>query len=145
MIPVIQKEETGCGIAAVATIVQQTYSSVKLKANAIGIFAEDEKLFSATHHIRKLLRDYGIKTSDTEIPFSSWDKLPDLALLAIQYHKEESRHFWHWVVFQRTSQASVVLDSAPYLENNVRKDFDTMLPKWSIAILDTSEQAQPSM
>ena len=42
--PVVQEEKTGCGIAAVATITQQTYASAKSKANALGIFSEDEKL-----------------------------------------------------------------------------------------------------
>jgi len=134
--PVVQEEATGCGIAAVATIVQQSYASVKSKANSLGIFAEDEGLFSGTNYVRKLLRNYGIKTSTKEIPFESWSELPDLALLAIKYHEEKGRPFWHWVVFYRQNTESFVLDSAMYLTNNVRTDFDAMTPKWFIRIFN---------
>ena len=133
---VVQEEETGCGIAAVATIAQQSYASVKSKANALGIFSYDEKLFSETNHVRKLLDDYEIKISDNETFFDSWEKLPDLALLAIKYHEEKGRPFWHWVVFSRQDGESTVLDSAAYLANNVRTDFDEMKPKWFIEILN---------
>ena len=133
---VVQEEETGCGIAAVATIARQSYASAKSKANALGIFANDEKLFSETNYIRKLLDDYGIKTSDKETFFDSWEELPDLALLAIKYHEEKGLPFWHWVVFSRQDGESIVLDSAAYLANNVRTDFDEMTPKWFIKILD---------
>ena len=134
--PVVQEEKTGCGIAAVATIAQQSYASVKSKANALGVFAGDEKLFSETNHVRKLLDDYEIKISDKETFFDSWEKLPDLALLAIKYHEEKGRPYWHWVVFSRQGGESTVLDSAAYLANNVRTDFDEMKPKWFIEILN---------
>jgi ABC-type bacteriocin/lantibiotic exporter with double-glycine peptidase domain len=133
---VVQEEETGCGIAAVATIAQQSYASAKQKASALGIFAEDEKLFSETGHIRKLLDHYGIKFSDTETLFDSWENLPDLALLAIKHHEEKGRPFWHWVVFSRQNNQPAVLDSAAYLNNNVRTDFDAMTPKWFIEIFN---------
>lgn len=133
---VVQEEETGCGIAAVATIARQSYANTKIKANALGIFAEDEKLFSETSHVRKLLGDYGIQVADKELAFDAWEKLPDLALLAIKYHEEEGIPFWHWVVFSRESGDPAVLDSAAYLNNNVRTDFGTMKPEWFIEILD---------
>lgn len=133
---VVQEEETGCGIAAVATIARQSYASTKSVANALGISAEDEKLFSETGHVRKLLGEYGIKTSGKETFFDSWEKLPDLALLAVKYHEEKGRPFWHWVVFSRQNGESTVLDSAAYLANNVRTDFDEMTPKWFIEILN---------
>jgi ABC-type bacteriocin/lantibiotic exporter with double-glycine peptidase domain len=133
---VVQEEETGCGIAAVATIARQSYANTKLKANALGIFADDEKLFSETSHVRKLLGNYGIQVSDKEVTFNSWQELPELALLAIKYHEIEGRPFWHWVVFSRQGGNPVVLDSAAYLNNNVRTDFKAMTPEWFIEILN---------
>ena len=101
MKPIIQGDETGCGISAVATIVQLPYAEVKARAELLGIFAEDERLFSDTKYVRRLLNEYGVKTSADEKPFQSWASLPDIALLSIKYHIEKGRPFWHWVVYYR--------------------------------------------
>ena len=131
---IIQEDETGCGIASVANIVNQPYSDVKSKANALGIFAEDKSLFSDTKYVRKLLAEYGIGTSEVETPFVSWESLPNIALLSTKYHEENGTPFWHWVVFKRIGGEPVVFDSAAYLEVNARKDFEAMEPKWYIAV-----------
>ena len=132
---VIQEEKTGCGIASVANIVNRPYADVKAKANSIGIFAEDKTLYSDTEYVRKLLAEYNVETSSKELQFSSWDKLPALALLSIKYHEEEGIPFWHWVVFKRINGSPVVLDSAAYLDENKRLDFDVMKPKWYIEVI----------
>ena len=131
---VIQEETTGCGIASVANIVEHTYAEIKAKANSMGIFADDESLYSDTAYVRKLLNKYGVQVSSTEIPFKSWETLPDTALLSIKYHMENGRPFWHWVVFKRRHGESVVLDSAAHLERNERTDFHTIEPKWFIEV-----------
>ena len=131
---VIQEEETGCGIAAVANIVGKTYSQMKARANAMGIYADDKALWSDTDYVRKLLLAVGVEVSQREIPFESWDSLPDIALLAIKSHVENGINYWHWVVFKRNDNQAVVLDSASYLPNNVRTDFESMQPKWFIAV-----------
>lgn len=132
--PVIQEETTGCGIASVANILGKTYSEMKAIANAMGIHADDQSLWSDTRHVRKLLSWAGIETSPTEIPFESWRELPDLALLSIKHHQENGKSFWHWVVFKRTNGQDLVLDSASYLPSNVRTDFNEMKPKWYIEV-----------
>lgn len=63
------------------------------------------------------------------MPFKSWETLPGMALLAIKHHEENGRPFWHWVLFKRRHDKSVVLDSAAYLEHNERTDFQTIEPK----------------
>ncbi|WP_028584602.1 hypothetical protein [Desulfogranum mediterraneum] len=132
---IIQEETTGCGIASVANVVGKSYSEVKNLANSVGIFAEDQSLFSDTNYVRKLLQEYDISVSGDEKPFVSWDELPDMALLAIKYQEVKGRPFWHWVVFQRSNGMAVVKDSASYLENNHRVDFSNMKPKWFIEVL----------
>jgi hypothetical protein len=132
--PVIQEETSGCGIAAVANILGKTYSEMKVVANAMGIYAEDKSLWSDTQFVRKMLANAGVETSADEIPFESWKALPDLALLAIKYHQEDGKNFWHWVVFKRENGEAVVLDSASYLSENFRTDFEDMQPKWFIEI-----------
>ena len=134
MKPVIQEETTGCGIAAVANILGKTYSEMKSIANAMGIYAEDQSLWSDTEYVRKMLSSAGVETSADEITFESWEALPDLALLAIKYHQQEGKNFWHWVVFTRENGEAVVLDSASYLPANMRTDFDAMQPKWFIEV-----------
>ena len=131
---IIQEEKTGCGIASVANIAGLSYSEVKKTANSLGIFAEDKALFSDTLYIRRLLKYYGVETSEDEIPFKSWQSLPDCALLAVNHRKEDNFIFWHWVVFKRTKDFAIVQDSAVYLKNNDRTDFDSINPEWFIEI-----------
>ncbi len=135
--PVIQEEATGCGIASVANILGKTYSEMKATANALGIYAEDQSLWSDTQYVRKMLSHMGAETSADETPFESWDALPDLALLSIKHHQENGRKFWHWVVFKRTGGLGFVLDSASYLPSNIRTDFSEMQPKWFIEVRNT--------
>jgi len=132
--PVIQEETTGCGIAAAANILGKTYEEMKSIANAMGIYASDESLWSDTLYVRKLLAASGVKSSPEEIPFRSWSELPDLALLAIKHHQENSTCYWHWVVFKRQDGNAVVLDSASYLVSNLRTDFEAMHPRWYISV-----------
>lgn len=131
---VVQEETTGCGIASIANILGKTYSEMKSIANAMGIYASDKSLWSDTQHVRRLLSSAGVQTSQDEVPFESWQTLPDLALLAIKHHQEEGKDFWHWVVFKRMDGQAFVLDSASYLPSNIRQDFETMQPKWFIEV-----------
>jgi hypothetical protein len=132
--PVVQEETTGCGIAAVANILGKTYSEMKAIANAMGIHASDQSLWSDTQYVRHMLSNANVETFKGETPFESWDALPDLALLSINHHQEEGRNFWHWVVFKRIDGRSFVLDSASYLSSSIRTDFDEMQPKWFIEV-----------
>ena len=109
---VIQEEATGCGIASVANILGKTYSEIKGIANAMGIHASDKSLWSDTQYVRRMLSSAGVATSQDEIPFESWDELPDLALLSIKHHQENGSSFWYWVVFKRVEGQPFVLDSA---------------------------------
>ncbi len=134
MKPVIQLERTGCGIAAVAMLAGVNYRQAQRVANRLGIFAGDSMLWSETHHVRRLLKEYGIRSASTEVPFTSWEALPDLALLAIKWRRERDRAFWHWVVFWRGTDGPVVLDSKRSLRSHKRIDFGRMKPKWFIPI-----------
>ena len=78
--PVVQLERTGCGIASVAALAGVSYREAQRVANRIGIFSDDPKLWSETHHVRRLLKEYGIGAASTRVPFTSWETLPDRAL-----------------------------------------------------------------
>mgnify|MGYP000362616805 CR=1 FL=1 len=135
--PVIQEETTGCGIASVANILGKSYAEMKRIANAMDIHAYDKSLWSDTQYVRRMLSSEGVKSADREIPFESWQTLPDLALLSIKHHQEDGKNFWHWVVFKRVDGQAVVLDSASYLPSNIRTDFEEMQPKWYIEVEST--------
>jgi predicted double-glycine peptidase len=132
--PIIQEENTGCGIASVANVVGKSYAEMKALANSMGIYASDTSLWSDTQYVRHMLSNVGVEATENEILFESWGALPDLALLAIKHHQEEGRDFWHWVVFKRVDGRDLVLDSASYLTSNVRTDFNEMQPKWYIGL-----------
>lgn len=135
MKPVVQLEPTGCGIASIAAIAGLSYPKAKTIANTLGIFAQDESLWSETTHVRKLLGHLDIRTGPREVPFRSWAALPDLALLSIKWHLEKGRPHWHWVVFVRERGRSYVLDSKQRLRNHCRTDFGRMQPRWFIPVM----------
>lgn len=131
---VIQQETTGCGIASVAALARVSYAATKRVANRMGIYATDSRLWSETTAVRRLLKHYRLQVSTKTTPFVSWESLPDHALLAIKWHLENDRAFWHWVVFVRDVRSPYVLDSKKSLKHHLRKDFWRMKPKWFTAI-----------
>ena len=102
---------------------------------ALCIDVGDPKLWSETRHVRALLRRFGIRATAGETPFRAWRALPDLALLAIKWHREKDKPCWHWVVFVRDGGRACVLDPKKSLRTNVRTDFGRIRPKWFIGIL----------
>lgn len=134
MKPVIQLEETGCGIASVAALAGVSYTTANRVANSMGISATDSRLWSETTYVCRLLRYYRLHSSASPTPFVSWEALPNRALLAIKWHREGRRAFWHWVVFVRESGGTAVLDSKKMLKHHVRKDLWRMKPKWFIEV-----------
>jgi ABC-type bacteriocin/lantibiotic exporter with double-glycine peptidase domain len=134
MKPVIQQEKTGCAIACSAAISGISYTKAKQLANSIGITADNSTLWSSTKPIRAILKTLGIKTGAYEIPFKTWESLPEIALLAIKWHTEKNIAYWHWVVFVRENGKGIVLDSKKSLKTNIRTDFGRMKPKWYIKV-----------
>jgi hypothetical protein len=131
---VVQLERTERGIANVAALAGVSYRQAQRVANRLGIVADDSRLWSETGHVRRLLKEFGISPASTEVPFTSWEALPDLALLAVKWHKERDPTFWHWVVFWRGPCGPVVLDSKRALRRHVRIDFGRMKVKWFIPV-----------
>ena len=132
--PVVQEERTGCGIAAVATLAGITYRQVQATARGLNILATDARLWSGSAYVRRLLARYGIQSSAGRAKFTSWDRLPSPALLAIKWHRRKNRACWHWVVFWRGPQGPVVLDPKRSLRTNRRTDFGRITPKWFIRV-----------
>ena len=134
MLPVIQEDRTGCGLASVAAVAGVSYKQVKRVAGDLGIDVQDPQLWSDTKYVRTLLRHYGFPTASNTTPFKSWETLPPLALLAIKWHKINNDAFWHWAVSWRSPEGPVVLDPKQSLKKHVRTDFGRMKPKWFLAL-----------
>jgi hypothetical protein len=134
MNPVVQLDRTGCGIAVVAAIAGVSYRRARRTAHRLGIVAADRRLWSGTAYVRRLLRAYRVRAVSAVRPFRSWSSLPDLALLAIKWHRERGRPCWHWVVFVRDHEGERVFDSNRSLTCHVRMDFGRMKPKWYLAV-----------
>ena len=134
MRPVIQEEQTGCGIAVCAALAGLSYAQARLRANALGIDAADASLWSQTSQVRALLQALGVSVSPVETPFTDWESLPDRALMAIKWRMEKDRPFWHWVLFVREDGEPKVLDSKKSLKTNVRRDFGRIKPRWYIEV-----------
>jgi hypothetical protein len=132
--PVVQEDVTGCAIAAAATLAGVSYRQAKTVATRLGIHVSDEKLWSETNPVRKLLAHYKITSSATTASFRSWKSLPPLALLATKWHVRKGRPFWHWVIFSRKEGKAQVLDSKRGLSRPVRTDLGRIKPKWSLRI-----------
>ncbi len=111
-----------------------SYTRARTVAHSLGIVADDPRLWSDTAHVRALLRRFGVHASPGESAFTSWDTLPDLALLSIKWHLEKEIPYWHWVVFWRSPNGAVVLDPKKALRTHIRRDFGRMKPKWFIKI-----------
>lgn len=131
---VIQQEKTGCAIASSAALAGIPYKKAKSIANGLGVYAEDSTLWSETNYIRKILKKLNIKISKIETPFKSWEALPERALLAIKWHMEKGKPYWHWVVYVRENNNEYVLDSSKRIKNNKRTDFGRIKPKWYIKV-----------
>ena len=134
MKPVLQQENTGCAIASSAALAGISYKKAKSIANSLGVYAEDSTLWSETNYIRKILKKLNVKISKTETPFKSWEVLPECALLAIKWHMEKGKPYWHWVVYVRENNNEYVLDSSKRIKNNKRTDFGRIKPKWYIKV-----------
>ena len=113
MKPVLQAHRTGCGIA-VAAMAGVTYARAAA-AVSVRVLPKDARLWSQIAPIRRLMTAFGMESSLAAEPFRSWQQLPDCALLAIKWHMEKGRPFWHWVVFVREHGEPYVLDSNPRL------------------------------
>lgn len=132
--PVIQPESGGCGIASAAALAGISYAHAKRAAASLGIDVSDSTLWSSTVPLRRLLKKLGLRAAPGEHPFTSWDALPDRALLAIKWHLERGVPHWHWVLFVRDGDRAAVLDPATRLKRHVRTDFGRIRPKWFIRI-----------
>ena len=120
-------------MASVAALTRKSYAHVKRIAGGLGIVVTDSSLWSDPAPMRRLLVHFRF-TAKGPLEFTSWEALPERALLAIKWHEEPTGPAWHWVVFVREKDGSFVLDSKKTLRTHRRTDFGRIKPKWFIAV-----------
>lgn len=131
---VVQEHPEGCALACAAMLAGLTYRQARHAAAQLGIHAGDKGLYSTAAPLRRLLRYLGLVPAEPEQPFTGWDGLPNCALLAVKWHIEAGRPFWHWVVFIRDAGGAAVLDPSANLTENRRTDWHALKPRWYIKI-----------
>lgn len=116
---VLQKDETGCGFACIATLSRLSYNEVKniaiknqylLKPNTEYFYTKTQNLIDIASHIDQIEI-----ISKKRISFTSYEGLPKIAILSLGYENSKN---WHWVVYFRDKEGfHTVMDP----EGNGRK------------------------
>ena len=134
---VIQQDGTGCGIACIAMLAGIDYKSVKKLGLELFDIKSGDELYTTATDLRKLGQKFNLDVGGRRRKFKTFNSLPDLAILAINYR--ESNDTWHWVVFCRTASEEFVLDPKKAIKSEQRSDFGRMelKTKWFIEVKKT--------
>ncbi|SOD19770.1 cysteine peptidase family C39 domain-containing protein [Pedobacter xixiisoli] len=104
---VYQHDDTGCGIACVAMIVNQTYFQVKEILKQAGFFDNDDYLGTDFKDMNKALNIFNF-SSASKRKFKKWNNIP--AKIAIASTNYDSEGGWHWVLFVRDIEGCFIYD-----------------------------------
>jgi ABC-type bacteriocin/lantibiotic exporter with double-glycine peptidase domain len=116
---ILQRNNTGCGIACIAMICNSSYSRTKKIISEALIFQRSYNYAMNYSQLRKGLRLFSIKLKYKK-RFNSWKEIPKTSIVATNFSKD--RRFWHWVVFVRVSKTEYYLLD-PLIKNRRIKDF----------------------
>lgn len=111
------------------------YSSVrKLAVKQLG-FDDSGTFYTGTKHLKDLGKNFNIELGKKRRQFKSFQELPDMAILAINY--KEYSDTWHWVVYRRTSNDEFVFDPKKNIKTNKRRDFGRINARWFLPVTNT--------
>lgn len=126
-----QHDDTGCGIACVAMLVNQTYFEVKEQLIQDGFFTKHTVFFGTTfRHISTILTKYHLKPTPKR-KFKKWSNIP--AKIAIASTNYNSAGSWHWVVFVRDIDGYFIYD--PDKPRKKIRDLRGKMSGWFIEIM----------
>ena len=130
-----QGDPTGCGLACIAMLAGSDYNTVReLAIKELG-FEDSGAFYTGTNHLRYLSDSFNIELGKKRRQFKSFEALPEIAILAINY-KEDS-DTWHWVVYRRTINDEFVYDPRKNIKANKRRDFGRIKAKWFLPVITT--------
>ena len=129
MTPVKQEHRTSCGIAAVATLLGESYKDIMtLAKRTIWNGRKRGRFYTTTEHIKTLLEKSGVPTGP-KTKTDCWAEIPSLSIVAINPRSNGRK--WHWVVFRKTPNGPLVLDPNGGYPRN---DFGQMKPFFYIPL-----------
>ncbi|MDM8521418.1 cysteine peptidase family C39 domain-containing protein [Anaerolineales bacterium HSG6] len=121
---IIQRDPTGCGIACISMLTGREYEEIKQEALKTLEFNGKKTLYTDFKDLKQLLKKYGVKTARRASKFISWEKLPALCVLAINY--SERRDTWHWVLYINEKDDKYIFDPKKTTKTEKRRDFGRM-------------------
>lgn len=128
---VYQQDDTGCGIACVAMLVNKTYFEVKDYVLSNGIISNDTNYFGTTFkQIATILNGLGMKAFSRR-KFKKWSNIP--AKVAIASTNYANCGNWHWVVFVRDIDGCYIYD--PNKPRKKIRDLRGKMSGWFIEII----------
>jgi ABC-type bacteriocin/lantibiotic exporter with double-glycine peptidase domain len=127
---VYQHDDTGCGIACVAMIVNQTYFEVKEILKREGFFNNDEYLGTDFRDINKALNIFNFRCASKR-KFKKWNNIP--AKIAIASTNYDSEGGWHWVLFVRDLNGYFIYD--PGKRRKKIRDLRGKMTGWFLEII----------
>lgn len=128
---VYQHDDTGCGIACVAMIVNQTYFQVREALKQAGFFNSDDDLGTNFKDINKALNIFNF-SSASKRKFKKWNNIP--AKIAIASTNYDSKGCWHWVLFVRDLDGCFIYD--PGKRKKKIRDLRGKQSGWFIEVLN---------
>lgn len=120
---IIQDDATGCGLACVAMIVDETYAEVKKVALDNGFFENKRTFYTISSDLITLLDYFRVKAKK-ERKGSHWLSVQSVSIVAINFRKNSNS--WHWVVYVPDENQGYVLDPHKKIKNDKRVDFSRM-------------------
>ena len=113
---IVQKDDTGCGIACVAMLSGRPYAEVK-QIFVEQIFTSPRQYFGTYHReVEQALHILGFNTKRRR--FRGWRKIQSCAIVAIERRKNKTD--WHWVVFVCRGKEAFAIDPMPGYNKYIR-------------------------
>jgi len=104
---VYQHDDTGCGIACVAMLVNQTYHGVKEQLIRNGFFSDNADFGTTFRELTNILTSFNFRPMSRR-KFKKWSNIPaKVAIASTNYNKSGG---WHWVVFVRDIDGFYIYD-----------------------------------
>ena len=132
---IIQEDSSGCGLACIAMLAKTSYKNVKKIALKKLEFSPSGPFYTDTNDLRKLAKHFGIELGQKRVPVKCLDRLPKLAILAINYQKRKNT--WHWVLYVKEENDKFVYDPKKTIKTEKRRDFGRMKPRWYVLVKST--------
>lgn len=127
---VYQRDYTGCGIACVAMLINETYQSVKDQLIQNKVFCVDSDFGTTFNELTEILKSFNLVPMPKR-KFKKWSNIPaKIAIASTNYDKSGG---WHWVVYIRDIDGYYIYD--PGKPRKKIRDLRGKMSGWFIEIL----------